>query len=243
MVSMKCARYREAASARLDNEPLGMSASALTHHLASCGDCAAWLEDATRIGRGLRMSGQTPPDLSAGILAAVELPARRISAYRRLLRLALIALGIAQWTLALPALFGDQIGMAMSMHASHENAAWSLAVGAAFLAVAVRPSRAAGSLPVLGTFAVTLVIVSLPDLADGSVGAVRLASHGGVVLGVILVLLMERSQRLLPPIGRSEELAPEDAAGQAHQTLSQPMGQTMNPAMDQPLTKRRRGAA
>lgn len=197
-MGVTCERYREAASARLDGEPLQLSAAALDHHLDSCPDCAAWLRTAERLGRSLRVTGQTPPDLSAAILADVVLPAARIGRYRRRLRFGLLVLGFVQWALSLPALFGDGVGMHMGVHVSHESAAWNLALGAAFLAVAIKPARASGTLPILATFVIVLSALSVSDMASGQVDAARLASHLGVVIGLLLVALVARSQRLLP---------------------------------------------
>lgn len=185
----------------MDDEPLQLSASALEHHLAGCRACTAWLQSAERAGRSIRVSGDVPPDLSGGILADVVLPARRIRRYRLRLRIGLAALGVVQWALAMPALFGETVGMAMPMHASHESAAWNVALGAAFLAVAIKPARAPGTLPILATFVAVLAVLSLPDLADGAVDGARLASHLGVVTGLLLTALCARSERLLPPPG------------------------------------------
>jgi predicted anti-sigma-YlaC factor YlaD len=198
-MSMTCERYREAASARLDSEPLGVSASALEHHLATCVDCAAWVQTASQLGRSYRVSRHTPPDLTASILDQVVLPAARVRRYRRRLRLSLGALGFVQWALAMPALFGDTVGMSMGMHASHESAAWNIALGASFVAVAIKPVRAVGTLPILATFVAVLGLLSIPDLAAGAVQGARLASHAGVVLGLVCVALVSRSQRTLPP--------------------------------------------
>jgi predicted anti-sigma-YlaC factor YlaD len=177
-----------------------MSASALEHHLAVCTDCARWLETAVAVGRSFRVSGHTPPDLSESILDQVVLPAAGVAARRRVLRLSLALLGFVQWALATPALFGDaataRAAAHLGMHASHESAAWNLALGAAFLAVAVRPTRAAGTIPILATFIGVLALLSLPDLVAGAVA--RLASHAGVVLGLVLTTLLARSERLRP---------------------------------------------
>lgn len=200
-MAVTCERYREAASARLDGEPIQLSAAALDHHLSTCLDCAAWLQDAARIGRSLRVTGHTPPDLSGPILQDVVLPTARLRRRRMSLRTALAALGVLQWALAMPALFGDSVGMRMAMHASHESAAWNLALGASFLAVAVRPSRAAGALPILATFVGVLAVLSAGDIAAGLVDGTRLASHLGVVAGLVLVALAARAERVLPPRG------------------------------------------
>ncbi|MGI8666525.1 MAG: zf-HC2 domain-containing protein [Jatrophihabitans sp.] len=216
---MNCARYRESASARLDGEPLGMPATALASHLAICLDCAAWLSEAERAGRALRISGTTPPDLSEQILRRVVLPAARLAGRRRWLRAGLIALGFVQWALSMPALFGQNIGMhapmAMGAHAAHESAAWNLAMGASFLAVAVKPARATGALPILATFVSVLAVLSVPDLLAGAVEAARLASHAGVVAGLVLFALMSRMERLpaLGPAQTATDLGSVDSAG------------------------------
>ncbi len=196
---MSCASYREAASARLDGEPLGLSATALEHHLASCPACAEWLAVAERAGRGLRISGSMPPDLSERILNQVVLPVARLNRRRWLVRGGLAVLGFVQWALALPALFGQGMAMQMSVHAAHESAAWNLAMGASFLAVAVKPARAIGTLPILTTFVTVLSVLSIPDLLAGAVAAARLASHAGVLAGLVLVAMLYRSERLPVP--------------------------------------------
>lgn len=208
---MNCARYREAASARLDGEPLGLSPTALEHHLASCTDCAGWLAAAERAGRSLRISATVPPDLSAQILAAVVLPHRRLARRQRLVRIGLGLLGFVQWALALPALFGQNLAehaMAMGTHAAHESAAWNLAMGASFLAVAVKPARSIGTLPILATFVGVLAVLSVPDLVAGAVEPARLASHLGVLAGLVLVALLSRAQRLPAPSAERSEAVP-----------------------------------
>jgi len=200
---MTCERYREAASARLDGEPSPVPAAALEAHLAVCTDCAGWLAAVERSGRALRISGLTPPDLSAAIMRDVVLPAGRLARRQRLVRLGLAALGFVQWALAMPALFGHNVAMpgdmSMGAHAAHESAAWNLAMGAAFLAVAVKPARAVGTLPILGTFVGVLAVLSVPDVLAGAVEAGRLASHAGVLAGLVLVALISRWSRLPAP--------------------------------------------
>ena len=136
---MRCDRFREALSARLDAEPLGVSASALDHHLATCPDCARWAADATRLTRQARLGTADVPDLADGITADVVLAARRVLRRRTVLRVVLGIAGVVQLIIAGPAFFGNSIGMSMSAHAAHEAAAWNLALAAAFLATAATP--------------------------------------------------------------------------------------------------------
>ena len=147
---MSCEAYREAASARLDGESPGMPSVVLDEHLARCPECSTWLDTATRAGRLLRVSGVTPPDLSGPILREAGLPAARLLRRRRALQAGLVVLAVLQWALAVPGMWGQSVGMAamhMGAHQAHESAAWNVAVGAALLAVALRPARAAGTVP------------------------------------------------------------------------------------------------
>jgi predicted anti-sigma-YlaC factor YlaD len=211
---MRCDRFREAASARLDGEPIGMSSSALDHHLATCVNCAAWLGAATRLTRLARLGPAEQPDLAEQILSVTVLPARRVLRRRTWLRWALAVTGVVQVGLSLPSMFGDSIGMAMSVHATHEAAAWNCAMGIALLATALRPRRAAGVLTVLATFVVVLSLLSIRDLASGVVTVGRLATHLGAVAGLVLVAALARVERALPPEHSSLDAGGERDASQ-----------------------------
>jgi predicted anti-sigma-YlaC factor YlaD len=191
---MTCLPFREAISARLDGEPLGMPAAALDGHLAGCADCAAWAGDAARVTRRARLAAAPHvPDLTEAVLAALprELPGTGAAARVRLvgtaLRLALLAVGVAQAGLAWPALAAGEGVMSAPVHMAHETGAWSLGVAAAFLAVAAAPRLAAGALPFLGTFTAFLVPVTLTDLGAGHVSADRAAVHLLLLAGLALV--------------------------------------------------------
>ena len=191
---MPCLPFREAISARLDAESLGMPASELDGHLATCAECADWAAEAARVTRRARLAAAPPvPDLTAAVLAALprELPGVGAAARARLvgtaLRLALLAVGVAQAGLAWPALASGQAAMSAPVHMAHETGAWSLGVAAAFLAVAASPRLAAGALPSLGTFTALLVPVTLADLAAGHVDADRAAVHLLLLAGLALV--------------------------------------------------------
>lgn len=196
---MSCGRFREAISARLDGEPLGLSAAALDAHLASCSDCARWADAAAAVTRRTRLDVRPVPDISDEIVTDVALPTRRVLRRRHLLRLALAAVGLIQLAVGIPALTGHSIGMAMSMHSAHEAAAWNLAIGAAFVAVASVPRRAAGLIPLLVTFLAVLGVLSARDYASGHVTGDRLATHAVALVGLLLLLGLDRAERALPP--------------------------------------------
>jgi predicted anti-sigma-YlaC factor YlaD len=67
---MKCQSFREAYSARLDNEEMGLEAAALDAHLASCPACRPWALTADQLTRQTRIiPAPEVPDLTAEILA------------------------------------------------------------------------------------------------------------------------------------------------------------------------------
>lgn len=191
---MPCPLFREAISARLDGEPLGMPTAELDGHLDSCPACRAWAAEAATVTRRARLAAAPPvPDLTATVLAALprELPGVAAAARSRLvdtgLRLALLVVGAAQAGLAWPALSSGSAAMSAPMHMAHETGAWNLGVAAAFLAVAAAPRLAAGALPFLGTFTALLVPVTLADLAAGRVTADRATVHLVLLVGLALV--------------------------------------------------------
>jgi predicted anti-sigma-YlaC factor YlaD len=191
---MQCARVREAVSARLDGEPLGMPAGELDDHLAGCPACTGWAEAAALVTRRARIaSSASIPDLTATILSALprELPGARTAARAQLaglaLRVALVTVALAQAGLAWPALVSGAGAMSAPVHMAHESAAWNLAVAAAFLAVAAGPRLAAGALAFLGSFALLLVPLTVADLAAGHVHADRAAAHLLLLTGTAIV--------------------------------------------------------
>jgi predicted anti-sigma-YlaC factor YlaD len=192
---MQCTPYREALSARLDGEPAGLPPGELDDHLAGCPTCTTWVRQAELVTRRARL-GAAPavPDLTATVLAALprELPGTAAAARARVtaaaLRLALLALGVAQAGFAWPALASGVAAMSAPVHMAHETGAWSLGLAAAFLAVAAAPRLAAGTLPFLGTFTALLIPVTLRDLAAGHVHADRAAVHLLLLVGLTLVV-------------------------------------------------------
>jgi predicted anti-sigma-YlaC factor YlaD len=205
---VRCDRFREAVSARLDDEPLGMSAATLDGHLTSCPDCARWTAAATQATRLARVDLRPIPDLSAQISTITS--AHKVLRRRRWLRIGLLLAGLAQLAIGLPALTGDSLGMTMSVHAAHEAAAWNLAIAVAFVAVAIVPRRAAGLIPLLATFLVVLSALSIRDLAQGEVSADRLATHAAVLVGLVLLVVLDRAERAFPPASSAARSSDDD---------------------------------
>jgi predicted anti-sigma-YlaC factor YlaD len=203
---MKCERFREALSARLDGEEDPTERPGLDAHLAGCAACQRWAAEAAAVTRMIRVASltavaDTEPDLEA--LHPAE-PARSGRARTRLagaLRVSLGLLGAAQFVLGMAQVAGVQATMHAPAardaalgtgHLSHEAAAWNVAVGAGFMVIALRRARPAGALPMLTAFLGFLGLLSIQDFAAGRVDGGRLLSHGFVLAGYLVTLALSR---------------------------------------------------
>ena len=195
-------------SAQLDGEDDPADRPLVDEHLAGCAGCREWLDQAAAVNRLTRTSLATPmPDLTAAILAAV--PERRPPLLSRArLLIALAAVGAVQLILGLSQVGGvagahsEHPGLdATPGHLWHESAAWNVAVGAAFLFIALRRTRPSGLVPMLTAFVGMLLLLSVNDLSAGRVDAERLISHGFVLLGYLLVVALSRLSTTPAPPG------------------------------------------
>jgi predicted anti-sigma-YlaC factor YlaD len=196
---MGCERWRELVSAQLDGEDDPADRALAGDHLAGCAGCRRWLDRAATVNRLTGTALAMPaPDLSAAILAALP-PARprlRLVTPARL-HAALAVVGAVQLILGLTQVGGGAYGAHVPVgldatpgHLWHESAAWNVAVGAAFLFIGLRRNRPSGLVPMLTAFVATLVLLSVNDLWAGRVDATRLAGHGFVIAGYLLVLTL-----------------------------------------------------
>ncbi|NES13563.1 MULTISPECIES: zf-HC2 domain-containing protein [Micromonospora] len=194
---MACEQWREILSAQLDGEATRSEAAAAEEHLAGCAGCRAWHEAAVALTRRARTHPVPElPDLVDVVLAAAP-PVRRAWRDRVSLglRTLLGLLGAVQVALGLAQVGRDAVVdhvHTSGQHLWHESAAWNVAVGAGFLVVAVRRSAPAGLLPMLSAFVATLLLLSVNDLITGQVGVQRLVSHGFLLAGWVVVLVLSR---------------------------------------------------
>lgn len=193
---MACEQWREILSAQLDGEATRSEATAAEEHLAGCAGCRAWREAAVAVTRRARTHALPPlPDLVDVVLAAA--PVRRPWRDRVALglRTLLGLLGAVQLVLGLAQVGRDAVVdhvHSSGQHLWHESAAWNVAVGAGFLVVAVRRSTPAGLLPMLSAFVGTLLLLSVNDLITGQVGVPRLVSHGFLLAGWAVMMVLSR---------------------------------------------------
>lgn len=190
---MGCERWRDAISARLDGEPLGVDEALLDAHLATCSACcdhAAALEGLHRSFRLRAAAGV--PDLTDSILAAAAADRRRLRIDVRvvtlLLRWVLVGIAALEIGLASPELIGR-------WHAGSELGTWGIAVGIGFLSVAMKPARAAALVPMLGWAGGLTVVVTTRHLMDGAASMRSEWPHGLVLAGVVVLVAISRLER------------------------------------------------
>lgn len=199
-----CTQCKEALSARLDGEDSEVGRDALEVHLARCAACHRFADDAARVTRLARTAAATEaPDLVEVVLAAA--PRSRRPQLSTALRVLLGLVGLAQAELAVVSMLGAHgtehpvqgvvLQGASLAHFAHESAAWNLALGVGFLWGARRSSRVSGMVPTLATFVAVLTVVVVLDAMAGGVDTTRLLGHGLVVLGLIVMIVLDRLPR------------------------------------------------
>jgi predicted anti-sigma-YlaC factor YlaD len=183
--NMDCDSAREAVSARIDGEDLD-APDALEAHLTTCADCRQWQQRAHAVTRRVRLGGVfLDHDLAPLVRPAV--PAgrpwwRRGSAQRAVL----LAVGLAQLTVAVPMLFLglDHDG---GVHAAHELGSFNLALAVAFIVGAVWPRLSAGLVWPCAIASVGLVGTAVADLFSGQAIGADEAQHLIAVAGAALL--------------------------------------------------------
>lgn len=211
---MDCKTYREALSARLDGEQGPVSDEALDRHLEECAACRSWQQCAGELSRTLRVrSVQPTPDLTDAVLRAAA-PLRDRFLLRRWPRVLLGLVALCQLALGIVEVFGvglmtmgHDMGGSMSQHLFNESTSWNLALGVGMLWAAWRTRASAGLITPMSVFLVVLTGFSVHDLINGDVSISRLISHGLLVAGLVLLLLVERDRRRWQPGPQSAQTA------------------------------------
>jgi predicted anti-sigma-YlaC factor YlaD len=182
-VPMRCSRFREALSARLDGEDPAVPETRIDGHLATCPDCRRWAA-------------------AAGLLAALleeGRPGRTPLVSVREWRIALATIAAVQ--LLVTAWPGLLSGGHASAHLAHMLTSWNLGLAIGFLFLAWQPSRAWGSLPLVALLVACLMGASVLDLFSGDPllgrGSVHLLELAGLGCLWMLARRMPRSSVVL----------------------------------------------
>ncbi len=198
-IGIVCADAREAMSASLDGEALGITQTALDDHVARCGPCGLWRAQTADMAPSMRLRSVAVPDLTESVLNAiardphVSVGAALVRGKCQILRAGLAISAIAQILLVLPQLFAsaDTPGARVGW----EMASFEIAVAAGYVYAAWRPNRAANFLPVAATLAACLVLVGVRDVYENPT---MLAYNLGHLLVVVQVGLLWGLTRIVP---------------------------------------------
>jgi predicted anti-sigma-YlaC factor YlaD len=164
---MRCSRYRQALSARLDGEDPGLPIARLDAHLGSCAGCRDWAVSAGSLANRVGDAPAGQPDLNSAVLATLLQGARPRRTF----------LSLGEWRVVLALVATLQLVVAWldtafhqgeaSGHLAHELTSWDAGLGIGFLLLAWMPSRAWGALPVVAALVAALVGTSAADLLTG----------------------------------------------------------------------------
>ena len=195
---MDCERCREAISARLDGHD--DEGPEVDEHLATCLACQAWRADAVALAHRLDLHVAQPvPDRSSAILAAMaaELAADEQEARDESLlpwRVGLVALGIVELLLAVPALVAGQEAGA-GVHVAREMGSFDVALAVGFLVAAWRPARAWGMVPLVAVLAGCLAVTSGVDIAEGRASFTGETLHLTHLVGLVMLWALAHAYR------------------------------------------------
>lgn len=204
-----CEEYREALSARLDNEEGPEDArQPVDLHLEYCIECALWYDDAALITRRTRTTAAvTWPDVTDAVLAKAPADAADIPGRLR------AGMGVIGALLGVSGLLALAAHGAGEVWAGYDTAAWNLGLAAGFGAVAARRVQPAGLVPLLATFVAVLSFGHVSDLLAGHASAGGVVTHALAALGLVLVVLLGR----MPPMRRGP-VSPATASGRLYRS-------------------------
>ncbi|MEA3075975.1 MAG: hypothetical protein QOF60_883 [Actinomycetota bacterium] len=187
---LRCAEVREALSARIDGEDVGIDDADVDAHVATCEGCRSFAERAGALDRRVRLSAAPEmADLSGPVLAAFRAGPDPRTPWRTMLG----GVAAVQLVIAIAGMVGG--GNLAGLHVAHELAAWELALALGFAVAAWRPERAAGMLPLVAVVALCLLLTSSVDIAEGRAAPSGETAHLLELLGFALLWTLSRRQQ------------------------------------------------
>lgn len=188
---MDCSEAREAISASIDGEDLGLPREAVDAHLAGCADCRSWRQRAHALTRRARLGSVF---LDHDLLPVVLATSPRVPASRgnRVQRVGLLVTALAQMAITVPLLIlGHDHGA--GTHAAHELGSFDLALAIAFTVGAIRPTLSAGLAWPCGVAAAGLAGTAIVDMIAGQTFGADEAQHLIAVAGALLLFWQVRT--------------------------------------------------
>jgi predicted anti-sigma-YlaC factor YlaD len=163
MLIVTCDRFRELISARADGELRPAAEQGLDRHVAMCSACASYQEGVYALRR--RVMVAAAPGGSPG--AGRERPIEAVDAAGSLqavalMRWALCAIGGTLFIVHARTIVASDTSA--TAHLSRHGGVFGAALGIAMLAVAMKPHRAIGLVPLTSSIAVMMSVVAVVDL-------------------------------------------------------------------------------
>ena len=228
---MTCIEVRDALSALLDGEDPGVDEAAVRRHLADCSGCADWQRQWHAVaGRSRVASADAVPDLSDRILRAIQAdrperqqgwqvslrrwPTVGLSQWQP--RAALALVGLAQLAIAAPMLVSGH-DHAAPEHVAHELGSFAVALSVAFLAAAVLPRLALGTIPVVGVTVAFITLTAAGDVVSQQAELHDELPHLLLLIGFLLLCRLAAGSSTRP----SARPKSSPAAGAARQTVQE----------------------
>jgi len=193
-----CSNYRELISSRIDGELDPADETAVDAHLLTCAACQAYQDDAFSFRRSLRMRA-VEPDEAPATAAPVERSSSLHGVSLRgveFLRYALLVIGGVLVVLNLSSIVTADSGV--SAHLSRHDGIFGTALGIGMLAVAAKPQRAIGLVPLTSVVALLMVVVAGADLITGNANLLGEAVHIVEFAGLICLWVISGGPSRLP---------------------------------------------
>jgi predicted anti-sigma-YlaC factor YlaD len=183
---VNCNDWNAAITALATGSPARFDTDEIRAHADHCPTCRGH-RDALLLG-----SASSPP--SSDLATEVVKAARRLdrATVAPLLRTALVVTAAVMLGVHLPELFRSG-GHDMAEHVARHAAVCPVAFAIALCAVALRPSRARGLLPVTAALAAALLLTGAIDISRGVTPIMAETDHLTEIIGAVLVWLTARS--------------------------------------------------
>jgi len=191
-----CSKFRDLISSHIDGELSAHEHAELEAHLGTCASCHAYQDDAFALRRALRMRAVEP---AATLDPLAQDPTTDIVGSLRgvsVLRWALFVIGGTLVLLNVSAVFSAEAGVAA--HLNRHDGVFGTALGIGMLAVAAKPHRAIGLVPLTSAIAVLMIIVAIADLVAGNASLLAEAVHLVQFAGLICLWVISGGPSRLP---------------------------------------------
>lgn len=205
MNTVTCNQNRELISSAIDGELGTDDQLALDAHLASCASCTGYQAEAWKLHRTMRMRAVAPANESAAARtpAPVKVAIAGDLQALMLMRWALFVIGGTLVVLNAQAVLGG--GADAAAHLSRHDGVFGTALGIGMIAVAAKPHRAIGLVPLTSTIAVLMTIAAIADLASGEASMLAEAIHVVEFAGLLCLWVISGGPARMH--GRFESLA------------------------------------